>query len=199
MADYMEEYDAGTGIGMAICTGEVIRRAREEGSIMDATTPGLFMMPEGEKEYNTFLEMLRDQPKMPDPIFGVDDVSWTVEDAGCPLDKMDEIDAEFKKLYEEMFTRTHELGTMGAGEFELRLNSRQNELSESKTENPNGRGIILVSTGGSPIHMSEHPPSSVHTLLQVLSPGTLLPPPEEGGYACTSEIDAGKCGSPVDA
>lgn len=199
LTTYNEERDGGTGIGMAVCTGEVIRRLREEGGVMDAMTPGLFMMVEGDKEYNTFLEMLRDQPKMPDPIFKSGEVEWTVEDVGCPLDRMDEIDAEFKKLYEEMFNRTHELGTMGAGEFELRLNRRQNELSESKTENPNGGGVVLISTGGSSVHMSEHPPSSVHNLLQVLSPGTLLPPPEEGGYARTSEVDDGRSGSPVDA
>ena len=199
LTTYNQERDAGTGIGMAVCTGEVIRRLREEGSVMDAMTPGLFMMPEGDKEYNTFLEMLRDQPKMPDPIFKSGEVEWTAEDVGCPLDRMDEIDAEFKKLYEEMFNRTHELGTMGAGELELRLNRRQNELSESKVENLNGGGIVLVSTGGPSVHMSEHPPSSVHNLLQVLSPGTLLPPPEEGGYARTSEVDDGRSGSPVDA
>ena len=199
MEDYVEDYDAGTGIGMAVCTGEVIRRLRESGGVMDATTQGLFMMPEGDKEYPTFLEMLRDQPMMPDPVFKDGEVSWTVEDAGFPLDQMDAYDIAFKKMYEDMFSRANELGTMGPGEFELRLSRLQNELSESKVENPNGGSTGFVSTGGPSVYVSERPPSSVHNLLQVLSPGTLLSPPEEGGYACSSEIDAGKRGSPVDA
>ena len=98
-----------------------------------------------------------------------------------------------------MFNRTHELGPMGAGEFELRLNRRQNELSESKTENPNGGGVVLISTGGSSVHVSERPPSSLHNPLQVLSPGTLIPPPEAGGYEGNTDIDDGTCGSPVDS
>jgi hypothetical protein len=199
LTTYNEERDGGTGIGMAVCTGEVIRRLRESGGVVDATTPGLFMMPEGDKEYNTFLEMLRDQPMMPDPVFKEGEVSWTVEDAGFPLDQMDAYDIAFKKMYEDMFSRANELGTMGPGEFELRLSRLQNELSESKVENPNGGSTGFVSTGGPSVHVSERPPSSVHNLLQVLSPGTLLSPPEEGGYACSSEIDAGKRGSPVDA
>jgi hypothetical protein len=196
---HLVERDAGTAVGMAVCTGQVIDRLRESGGLMEAITPGLFMMPEGDKEYNTFLEMLRDQPKMPDPVFKTGEVSWTVEDVGCPLDRMDAIDAEFKKLYEEMFSRTHELGTMGPGEFELRLNRRQNELSESKIENPNGGSTDFVSTGGSSVHMSERPPSSVHNPLQVLGSRTFVPPPEEGGYGGYTQVDDGRSGSPVDA
>lgn len=199
MADYIEDYDAGTGIGMAVCTGEVIRRLRESGGVMDATTPGLFMMPEGDKEYNTFLEMLRDQPMMPDPVFRDGEVSWTVEDAGFPLDQMDAYDLAFKKMYEDMFSRANELGTMGPGEFELRLSRLQNELSESKVENPNGGGTVLVSTGGSSVHAPQCPTPAIYSPLPILSPGTLLPPSEEGGYAGDSEADDGKCGSPVDA
>jgi hypothetical protein len=183
----------------AVCTGEVISRLRESGGVMEATTPGLFMMPEGDKEYNTFLEMLRDQPMMPDPVFKEGEVSWTVEDAGFPLDQMDAYDIAFKKMYEDMFSRANELGTMGPGEFEVRLSRLQNELSESKVENINGGCAVLVPTGGSSIYVSERPSSSVHNLLQVLSPGTLIPPPEEGGYARTSQVDDGRSGSPVDA
>ena len=191
--------DEGLGVMTAVCTGEVISRLRESGGIMEATTPGLFMMPEGDKEYNTFLEMLRDQPQLPDPVFKEGEVSWTVEDAGFPLDQMDAYDIAFKKMYEDMFSRANELGTMGPGEFELRLSRLQNELSESKIENPNGGCAVLIPTGGSSIYVSERPSSSVHTLLQVLSPGTLIPPPEEGGYAGDAEADDGRCGSPVDA
>ena len=191
--------DQAISVGTAVCTGVVLDRLREEGGVMEATTRGLFMMPEGLKEYPTFLEMLRDQPMMPDPVFKEGEVSWTVEDAGFPLDQMDAYDIAFKKMYEDMFSRANELGTMGPGEFELRLSRLQNELSESKVENINGGGTVLVPTGGSSVHVSERPPSSLHNPLQVLSPGTLVPPPEEGGYEGDTDIDDGTCGSPVDA
>jgi hypothetical protein len=191
--------DEALSVGTAVCTGQVIDRLRESGGIMEATTPGLFMMPEGLKEYPTFLEMLRDQPMMADPVFKEGEVSWTVEDAGFPLDQMDAYDIAFKKMYEDMFSRANELGTMGPGEFELRLSRLQNELSESKVENPNGGGIVLVSTGGSSVHAPQCPTPAIYSPLPILSPGTLLPPSEEGGYAGDSEADDGKCGSPVDA
>ena len=189
MEDYVEDYDAGTGIGMAVCTGEVIRRLRESGGVMEATTPGLFMMPEGDREYNTFLEMLRDQPMMPDPVFKEGEVSWTVEEAGFPLDQMDAYDIAFKKMYEDMFSRANELGTMGPGEFEMRLSRLQNELSESKVENPNGGGTGFVSTGRSTVHTTECPDSAVHSILQNSSSGTLVPGSEEGGYESSAEAD----------
>jgi hypothetical protein len=191
--------DEGLGVMTAVCTGQVISRLRESGGVMEATTPGLFMMPEGDKEYNTFLEMLRDQPQLPDPVFKEGEVSWTVEDAGFPLDQMDSYDIAFKKMYEDMFSRANELGTMGPGEFEMRLSRLQNELSESKVENINGGCVVLIPTGGSTIYTTERPSSSVHNLLQVISPGSIVPPPEEGGYAGDAEVDDGKCGSPVDA
>jgi len=191
--------DEGLGVPIAVCTGEVISRLRESGGVMEATTPGLFMMIEGDKEYNTFLEMLRDQPPLPDPVFKEGEVSWTVEDAGFPLDQMDAYDIAFKKMYEDMFSRANELGTMGPGEFEMRLSRLQNELSESKVENINGGCVVLIPTGGSTIYTTERPSSSVHNLLQVISPGSIVPPPEEGGYAGDAEVDDGKCGSPVDA
>jgi len=140
--------DEGLGVMTAVCTGQVISRLRESGGVMEATTPGLFMMPEGDKEYNTFLEMLRDQPQLPDPVFKEGEVSWTVEDAGFPLDQMDSYDIAFKKMYEDMFSRANELGTMGPGEFEMRLSRLQNELSESKVENINGGCVVLIPTGG---------------------------------------------------
>jgi hypothetical protein len=191
--------DEGLGVMTAVCTGEVISRLRESGGVIEATTPGLFMMPEGDKEYNTFLEMLRDQPQLPDPVFKEGEVSWTVEDAGFPLDQMDAYDIAFKKMYEDMFSRANELGTMGPGEFELRLSRLQNELSESKVENPNGGSIGFISSGRSTIYTTERPSSSVHNVLQVLSPGTLIPPSEEGGYEPGTEADDERSGSPVDA
>jgi hypothetical protein len=150
-----KEREQEPGVSKAICTWEAINRIREEGGIMEATTPGLFMIIDGEKEYKTFLEMLRDQPQQPDPIFKEGDVIPTIEDAGFPLDRQDEIDAEFKKMYDEMFSRSSELGVMGAGDFESYLSQRkqaytemfrQNELSSSKLEEDNGGGVDFLST-----------------------------------------------------
>jgi hypothetical protein len=143
------------GVSKAICTWEAINRIREEGGVMEATTPGLFMMIEGEKEYKTFLEMVQDQPQQPDPIFKEGDVIPTIEDAGFPLDRQEEIDAEFKKMYDEMFSRSSELGVMGAGDFESYLSQRkqaygemfkQNGLSPIQQENLNGGDISSLST-----------------------------------------------------
>jgi hypothetical protein len=150
-----KEREQEPGVSKAICTWEAINRIREEGGIMEATTPGLFMIIDGEKEYKTFLEMIRDQPQQPDPIFKEGDVIPTIEDAGFPLDRQDEIDAEFKKMYDEMFSRSSELGVMGAGDFESYLSQRkqaytemfrQNELSSSKLEEDNGGGVDFLST-----------------------------------------------------
>ena len=49
---------------------------------MEATTPGTFMMIEGDKVYPTFLDMLRDQPQQPDPVFEEGDVMPTMEEGG---------------------------------------------------------------------------------------------------------------------
>jgi hypothetical protein len=128
---------------------------------MEATTPGLFMLIDGEKEYATFLEMVQDQPQQPDPIFKEGDVIPTIEEAGFPLDRQDEIDAEFKKMYDEMFSRSSELGVMGAGDFEAYLSQRkkaygemfkQNGLSPIEQENLNGGGIDSLSTGRTSVY-----------------------------------------------
>lgn len=191
--------DEGLGVPIAVCIGEVISRLRESGGVMEATTPGLFMMIEGDKEYNTFLEMLRDQPPLPDPVFKEGEVSWTVEEAGFPLDQMDAYDIAFKKMYEDMFSRANELGTMGPGEFEMRLSRLQNELSESKIENPNGGSIGFISSGRSTLHTTECPNSSVHKILQNSCTRSILPPSEEGNYELSTEADDERSGSPVDA
>lgn len=176
----IEERDCGTSVATAVCTWEAINRIREQGGIMEATTPGLFMMPEGDKEYNTFLEMLRDQPKMPDPVFKEGDVIPTIEDAGFPLDRQDEIDAEFKKMYDEMFSRANEFGTMGPGEFEIRLVKRQNELSEGKIENLNGGGTNVLLARRPSIHETQRPTTPIHTPVSVSSAGSFAPSVEDG-------------------
>jgi len=191
--------DRALSVGTAVCTGEVLDRIREEGGIMEATTPGLFMMPEGDKEYRTFIEMLRDQPPLPDPVFKPGDILPTIEDAGFPLDKMDEYDNEFKKMYEDMFSRTSEMGVMGAGDFETRLQSLQNEFSRVLTEKGNEGCTGLLSFREQTVYSSEHPTTSIHGPVSLASPGTLLHPTEEGSYEAGTEADDERCGSPVDS
>jgi hypothetical protein len=195
-ADYIDD---GTGIGMAVCIGEVIDRLREEGGVMEATTPGKFMMVEGDKVYPTFLDMLRDQPQPPDPVFKENDVLPIMEDKGVPLGELDEMDIEFKKMYEEMFSRTSELGVMGAGDFEARLLQRQNELSNSKVENPNGGSPSILSSGGSPIYAPQRPSTPFYHAVQIPCTGDLVPPPEDGSYASDAKDHDGDDGAPVDA
>jgi hypothetical protein len=166
---------------------------------MEATTPGVFMIPDGLKEYPTFLEMLRDQPQLPDPIFKEGEVSWTVEDAGFPLDQLDAYDIAFKKMYEDMFSRTSEMGVMGAGDFEARLCALQNELSESKVIDSNGGGPVLISARESSVHTSQHPTTPVYGAVPLASSGTFLHPSEEGNYEAGTEADDERAGSPVDA
>jgi hypothetical protein len=191
--------DAGTAIGMAVCVGEVLDRVREEGGVMEATTPGTFMMVEGDKVYPTFLEMLRDQPQPPDPVFEEGDVLPIMEDKGVPLGALDDMDVEFKKMYQEMFSRTNELGVLGAGDFEARLVQRQNELSESKSENPNGGSTSVLSTGGPTLHAFERAPTPFHFAVQIPRAGAIVSTPEEGGDAGDTDVDDRGAGSSVDS
>ena len=184
---------------MAVCTGEVISRAREEGRVLEATTPGTFMMVEGDKVYSTFLEMLRDQPQLPDPVFKEDDVLPTMEDKGVPLGMLDDMDVEFKKMYQEMFSRTNELGVLGAGDFEARLVQRQNELSESKGENPNGGRTGILSSGGPTVHTLERPATPFHFAVQIPCAGAFVPASEAGGDARDAKDLDGDAGKTVDA
>ena len=185
-------------VGTSVCTGEVLDRVREEGKVMEATTPGTFMMIEGDKVYPTFLEMLRDQPQQPDPVFE-GDVMPTMEDKGVPLGALDDMDVEFKKMYQEMFSRTNELGVLGAGDFEARLLQRQNELSESKGENPNGGSISVLSTGGPTLHSSERPATPFHFAVQIPCAGAFVPTSEAGGDASDAKDPDGSTGKTVDS
>jgi hypothetical protein len=133
--------------------------------------------------------MLRDQPQQPDPIFKEGDVIPTIEDAGFPLDRQDEIDAEFKKMYDEMFNRSSELGVMGAGDFESYLSQRkqaydemfrQNELSPSKLENLNGGGTDVLLKRRPSIHETQCPTTPFHSPLSISSAGSFAPYLEEG-------------------
>lgn len=193
------EQDRVICVGTSVATGCTIDRVRNEGGILEATTEGTYIMPEGDKTYATFLDMLRDQPMPPDPVFTEDDVLPIMEDKGVPLGELDEMDVEFKKMYEEMFSRTSELGVMGAGDFEARLRQRQNELSASRVENPNGGSPIDVSTGGSAIHPPQRPSTPFCHAVQIPHAGSLLSLPATGGDASDTKDHDGDDGSVVDA
>ena len=150
-------------------------------------------------EYATAQEMIANQPPLPDPVFAAGDILPTMEDAGFPLDQMDEYDIAFKKMYEDMFSRSSELGVMGAGDFEARLKSLQNELSNSKVDNPNGGGTGLVSSGGPPVHAFERAPTPFCIDVPTAFAGAFVPLPEAGGYASDAKVDDERSGAPVDA
>jgi hypothetical protein len=203
-----EERDIGIGIASAVCVGEVVNRVREEGGIMEATTPGLFMMIEGEKEYATFLEMVQDQPPQPDPVFKEGDVIPTIEDAGFPLDRQDEIDAEFKKMYDEMFSRSSELGVIGAGDFEAYLSQRkkaygemfkQNGLSPIEQENPNGGGLDSLSTGRTSIYSPQRSTTPICNSMSCSSTCSTDSLSEEICSRTCSQVNDGRCGKTMDA
>jgi hypothetical protein len=150
-------------------------------------------------EYATAQEMIAAQAPLPDPVFKAGDILPTIEDAGFPLDKMDEYDIAFKKMYEDMFSRTSEMGVMGAGDFEARLRSLQNELSKVMTEKGNEGHTSILSFGKQTLYASEPPSAPVHSTMSVTSTGTFLHPPEEGSFAYDAEADDERSGSPVDA
>jgi hypothetical protein len=203
-----EERDIGVGVPSAVCVGEVVRRVREEGGIMEATTPGLFMIIDGEKEYKTFLEMVQDQPQQPDPVFKEGDVIPTIEEAGFPLDRQDEIDAEFKKMYDEMFSRSSELGVMGAGDFEAYLTQRrkaygemfkQNGLSPIEQENLNGGGIDSLSTGRTSIYSPQRSTTPICSSVSCSSTCSNDSLSEELCSRTCRQVNDGRCGKTVDA
>lgn len=111
------------------------------------------------------------------------------DESGFPLDKLDEYDLAFKKMYEDMFSRLNEFGTMGPGEFEMKLIDRQNEFSKVMTEKGNEGCTGLLSFGQQTIHASEHPTAPVHNTMSVTSTGTVVHQVEEGSYASDSRVD----------
>jgi len=203
-----KEREQEPGVAKAICTWEAINRIREEGGVLEATTPGLFMMIDGEKEYKTFLDMLRDQPQQPDPIFKEGDVIPTIEDAGFPLDLQDKVDADFKKMYDEMFSRSSELGVMGAGDFEMYLQARrraytslfgQNELSPSKLENLNGGDISSLSTRRTSIYSPQRSTTPICSPMSTSCACSTNSLSEEICSGSCSQTNDGGCGKNVDA
>ena len=163
---------------------------------------GKFILPGETQEYTEYAsaqEMIAAQPPMPDPVFEENDVLPMMEDKGVPLGKLDEIDIEFKKMYEEMFSRTSELGVMGAGDFETRLRERQNELSGSKIENPNGGGINVLSTGESAVYPPQRPSTPFCHSLQIPVSGAFVSDSKEGGDASDTKNSDGTGGTAMDA
>ena len=204
----LEERDCGTSVATAVCTWEAVNRIREQGGVMEATTPGLFMVPEGDKEYTTFLEMVQDQPQQPDPVFKEGDVRPTIEDAGFPLDRQDEIDAEFKKMYDEMFSRSSELGVMGAGDFEAYLSERkraytemfkQNGLSPNNIEKLNGGGLDFLSTRRTSVYSPERSTTPICDSMSCSSTKSTDSLCEEVCKTTCSRINDGGCRKNVDA
>ena len=174
--------DRALSVGTAVCTGEVLDRIREEGGIMEASTPGLFMMPEGDKEYRTFIEMLRDQPPLPDPEFKEGDVQPIIEDAGAALDKIDAHDTEFKKLIEDMFEDTKGFQKLTQDEIETRIVARkENELSDSKTEEGNGRSTGCVASGEQTIYTSSEKDTTLHPPMSETTASVVVPTLEDAG------------------
>ena len=203
-----KEREQEPGVAKAICIWEAVNRIREEGRVMEATTPGLFMIIDGEKEYKTFLEMVQDQPQQPDPVFKEGDVIPTIEDAGFPLDRQDEIDAEFKKMYDEMFSRSSELGVMGAGDFEAYLTQRrqaygemfkQNGLSPIEQENLNGGGIDSLSTGRTSIYSPQRSTTPICSSVSCSSTCSTDSLCEELCSRTCRQVNDGRCGKTVDA
>ena len=195
------------GVGSALCTWESVNRIREQGGIMEATSPGLFMLPEGEKEYSTFLEMVQDQPQQPDPVFKEGDVIPTIEDKGFPLDRQDEIDAEFKKMYDEMFSRSAELGVMGAGDFEAYLSERkkaygemfkQNGLSPIEQENLNGGGVDFLSIRRTSVYSPERSNTPICDSMSCSSTRSTDSICEEVCKTTCSRLNDGRCRKNVD-
>jgi len=163
---------------------------------------GKFILPGNTQEFTEYAsaqEMIAAQPPLPDPVFEENDVLPMMEDKGVPLGKLDEIDIEFKKMYEEMFSRTSELGVMGAGDFETRLRERQNELSRSKIENPNGGGINVLSTGESAVYPSQRPSTPFCNSVQIPVSGAFVSHSKEGGDASDTKNSDGASGKDVDA
>ena len=163
---------------------------------------GKFILPGNTQEYTEYAsaqEMIAAQPPMPDPVFEEGDVLPMMEAAGVPLGLLDEMDVEFKKMYQEMFSRTSELSVMGAGDFEARLLQRQNELSESKGENPNGGGTGILSSGEPTLHAFERAPTPFHFALQIPRAGAIVSTLEERGDAGDTDVDDRGTGSSVDS
>jgi hypothetical protein len=177
--------DRALSVGTAVCTGEVLDRIREEGGIMEATTPGLFMMPEGDKEYRTFIEMLRDQPPLPDPVFKPGDILPTIEDAGFPLDQMDEYDTEFKKLIEEMFDDVKGFQKITKDEIAARI--RQNGLSDSKQDESNGRSPDCVASREQTVYTSSETDTTVHSSMPETTASVVVPTLEDASIGSSGK------------
>lgn len=243
-------------VATAVCTSDSIDRARASSAVLESTTPGVFMVPEGETQYNTFLEMMRAQPPKPDVAPYVPDeeefeklkekmrgvglrsktgVMAKIDelmaegmsfdnafniaqreqnnpidlmsmaaggDAGFPLDKMEEYDAEFRKMCEDMMLALPSETKILAGSLDLESVKRarvippvsitdpkekweavnkQNELNESKTGEGNGGSTLNVSDGEQTVHTPPKTRSPLCAAVSETTASVVVPTIEEGG------------------
>jgi hypothetical protein len=171
---------------------------------MDNTDLALYMMKRkfsgnnvsvtSDKEYNTFLEMIRDMSPLPDPEFKEGDVQPIIEDAGAALDKIDAHDTEFKKLIEDMFEDTKGFQKLTQDEIETRIVARkENELSDSKTEEGNGRSTGCVASGEQTIYTSSEKDTTLHPPMSETTASVVVPTLEDAGDSSSgkgNELDS---------
>jgi len=127
-------------------------------------------------------------------------------EAGFPLDKMEEHDAEFKKMCEDMMLALPSETKILAGSLNLEAVKRerssvvvsltdpkekweavnkQNELNESKTGEGNGGSTLNVSDGEQTVHTPPTTRSALHSALSETTASVVVPTIEEGGVART--------------
>jgi hypothetical protein len=148
----------------------------------------------GNKEYDSFLEMVRDMSPLPDPEFKEGDVQPVIEESGAALDKIEAHETEFKKLVEDMFEDTKGFQKLTQDEIENRLVARkQNELSECKTEEGNGGCPVKMAPGEPTVYTSQHQNSPVYNPLSEASASVVIPTIEEANDSANTrphEVDS---------
>jgi len=136
----------------------------------------------GNKEYDSFLEMVRDMSPLPDPEFKEGDVQPVIEDAGAALDKIEAHETEFKKLVEDMFEDTKGFQKLTQEEYEKRIIARkENGITNmmTMTEKGNEGCISLVSIDEQTVYTSQHQNSPVYNPMSEASASVVIPTIEE--------------------
>lgn len=127
-------------------------------------------------------------------------------DAGFPLDKMEEYDAEFRKMCEDMMLALPSETKILAGSLDLESVKRardippvsltdpkekweavnkQNELNESKTGEGNGGSTLNVSDGEQTVHTPPKTRSPLCSDVSETTASVVVPTIEEGGAGRT--------------
>jgi len=165
---------------------------------MDNTDLALYMMKRkfsgnnvsvtGDKEYDSFLEMIRDMSPLPDPEFKEGDVQPVIEDAGAALDKIEAHDTEFKKLIEDMFDDVKGFQKLTQDEIENRIIARkENELSESKQNEGNGRSTECVASREQTLHTSSEADTTIHPPMSETTASVVVPTIEDASPGSTGK------------